>query len=70
MKNLVGKTVVITDVIDKTEKNYTIKKISDDLILFSDGNSMWLVNDIEFNKLIVGETAWIHYDEVSAKIID
>lgn len=71
MKNLIGKPVVITDVIDKTEKNYTIKKILDDaLILFNDGNSMWLPSDIEFNKFTEGETAWIHYDEVSAKIID
>jgi len=71
MKNLIGKTVAITDIISKTEDNYTIKEIkSDDLILFNDGNSMWLPNDMEFNKFKAGETAWIHYDEVTAKTID
>ena len=71
MKNLIGKTVVITDVISKTEDKYTIKEIkSDDLILFNDGNSMWLPSDMEFNKFKAGETEWIHYDEVTAKIID
>tara|TARA_B100001093_G_C26111958_1_gene711280 strand:- start:188 stop:403 length:216 start_codon:yes stop_codon:yes gene_type:complete len=71
MKNLIGKTVVITDVISKTEDKYTIKEIkSDDLILFNDGNSMWLPSDMEFNKFKAGETVWIHYDEVTAKIID
>ena len=50
---------------------YTIKEITpDNLVLFDNGDSMYLVNDIEFNKWKVGETAWIHYDEVTAKIID
>tara|TARA_R100001510_G_C7633772_1_gene192282 strand:+ start:460 stop:681 length:222 start_codon:yes stop_codon:yes gene_type:complete len=73
MKNLIGKTVVITDVISKTEDKYTISNTFEDglIILGSDGwNSMWLPSDIEFNKFKAGETAWIHYDEVTAKIID
>jgi alpha-D-ribose 1-methylphosphonate 5-phosphate C-P lyase len=65
--------VAITDVAitENVLGTHTIKEITDDnLVLFDDGNVMLLCNDTEFNKWKVGETAWVHYDEVTAKLID
>jgi len=73
MKNLIGRMVAITDVAitQNVLTTHTIKEITpDNLVLFNDGNFMLLCNDTEFNKWKGGETAWIHYDEVTAKLID